>query len=64
MRDKLLTHKRGLMALLLVALAPQVAAAEEVSAGVFTANNIWMMICAGLVFIMPLGFATLEAGLT
>jgi Amt family ammonium transporter len=31
---------------------------------IFTANNIWMMLSAGLVFIMHLGFATLEAGLT
>jgi len=31
---------------------------------IFTANNIWMMLCAGLVFIMHLGFATVETGLT
>jgi len=30
----------------------------------FTANNVWMMLCAGLVFIMHLGFATVETGLT
>jgi Amt family ammonium transporter len=30
----------------------------------FTANNIWMMICTGLVFIMHLGFSFLEIGLT
>lgn len=30
----------------------------------FTANNIWMMLSAGLVFIMHLGFATVESGLT
>ena len=47
-------------------LLPVTAWAEEetVSAGVFTANNVWMMLCAGLVFIMHLGFATLESGLT
>jgi len=28
----------------------------------FIANNIWMMIATVLVFIMHLGFATLEAG--
>jgi Amt family ammonium transporter len=40
--------------------------AEEapVSAEMFTANNLWMMVAAGLVFIMHLGFATLESGLT
>jgi len=30
----------------------------------FTANNVWMMLAAGLVFIMHLGFASLETGLT
>ena len=30
----------------------------------FTVNNTWMMLSAGLVFIMHLGFATLETGLT
>ncbi len=34
---------------------------EEV---LFTANNTWMLTSAFLVFIMHLGFATLEAGLT
>lgn len=46
-------------------LAPSLGMAEDkVSDGVFTANNLWMMMCAGLVFIMHLGFATLETGLT
>ena len=41
-------------------------AAFEASPGyaLFTANNIWMMLATGLVFIMHLGFATVEAGLT
>ncbi|MGD8780640.1 MAG: ammonium transporter [Ignavibacteria bacterium] len=30
----------------------------------FTVNNLWMMIATALVFIMHLGFATLEVGLT
>ena len=30
----------------------------------FTAHNLWMMIAAALVFIMHLGFASLESGLT
>jgi ammonium transporter, Amt family len=38
--------------------------AEVVSPEMFTVNNLWMMIAAALVFIMHLGFATLEAGLT
>jgi Amt family ammonium transporter len=46
---------------------PRLAFAEEapvVTAGEFVANNVWMMLCAGLVFIMHLGFASLESGLT
>jgi len=31
---------------------------------IFTTNNLWMMLSAALVFIMHLGFATLESGLT
>lgn len=30
----------------------------------FTTNNLWMMLAAALVFIMHLGFATVESGLT
>lgn len=29
-----------------------------------TINNVWMMICTGLVFFMHLGFSFLEIGLT
>jgi len=48
-----------------VSLLPSLALAEDgVTPGQFTANNVWMMLCAGLVFIMHLGFATLESGLT
>ena len=35
-----------------------------VTNNLFTVNNLWMMIATALVFIMHLGFATLEAGLT
>ncbi len=31
---------------------------------IFTANNVWMLVATFLVFIMHLGFATLESGLT
>lgn len=34
----------------------------EVSQGLFTANNVWMMLATALVFIMHLGFAGVEAG--
>lgn len=46
-------------------LAPmqEVAATADAAKEVFlNASNIWMMICAALVFIMNLGFASVEAG--
>jgi Amt family ammonium transporter len=47
-------------------LLPATAFAEDtgVSQGVFVANNVWMMLCTALVFIMHLGFASVETGLT
>ncbi|MFC6100176.1 ammonium transporter [Olivibacter domesticus] len=42
-------------------------ASEAVTSGaeaLLTANNIWMMLSAALVFIMHLGFASVEAGFT
>jgi Amt family ammonium transporter len=61
----------------LLQAAPQIVAAayQESSAAVtetvdvaalsmFTVNNVWMMLATGLVFIMHLGFASLESGLT
>jgi Amt family ammonium transporter len=38
--------------------------AESPGYTIFTANNIWMMVCAALVFFMNLGFACVESGLT
>ena len=59
---------KRILTLLLVGaglLVPSIAMAEgTVTPGQFTANNVWMMLAAGLVFIMHLGFATLESGLT
>ena len=58
---------RKLLKLLAVgtALTPSVAFADDgISASLFTANNIWMMLATGLVFLMHLGFASLETGLT
>ena len=44
---------------------PSFAFADDgVSPGLFAANNVWMMLAAGLVFIMHLGFAMLETGMT
>lgn len=37
---------------------------EAITNTLFTANNIWMMLCIALVFIMHLGFASVEAGFT
>jgi Amt family ammonium transporter len=37
---------------------------EGVSDAMFTVNNTWMMVATFLVFIMHLGFASLESGLT
>jgi ammonium transporter, Amt family len=37
---------------------------NSVANNLFTVNNLWMMIATALVFIMHLGFASLEAGLT
>jgi Amt family ammonium transporter len=49
-------------------LGAGVVMAEEAASGVtdemFSVNNVWMMVCTFLVFIMHLGFATLESGLT
>ncbi len=45
-------------------LAPRAAFAQEVSTELFTINNTWMLVATFLVFIMHLGFACLESGLT
>ena len=37
---------------------------QDVANNLFTINNLWMMVATALVFIMHLGFATLEVGLT
>ena len=47
---------------LLNAAAATADAAETAATALFTANNSWMIISAALVFIMSLGFATVEAG--
>ena len=53
------------LALLLLLLTPYVAFAQDgPSAEMFTVNNTWMLVATFLVFIMHLGFACLESGLT
>lgn len=44
--------------------APALAQSASISTGEFYANNVWMMLCSALVFIMHLGFASLESGMT
>lgn len=47
-----------------MALAATQSAAEAATQALFTANNLWLLVATLLVFIMHLGFACLEAGLT
>jgi Amt family ammonium transporter len=74
-QDKDFDMKKGLrgsifsrvwLPLIFITLAPSVALAQEstVSHEMFTANNTWMLVATFLVFIMHLGFACLESGLT
>ena len=57
--------RHATLLLLILLLAPAVAyAQDEVSQETFTVNNTWMLVATFLVFIMHLGFATLESGLT
>jgi len=64
--------KNALTIALLVGALGVVATAQDAAAPVddgvsvemFTVNNVWMMVATFLVFIMHLGFATLECGLT
>jgi hypothetical protein len=59
----------GGASLLATMVSPGAASAQEVEAAVasqemFTINNTWMLVATFLVFIMHLGFACLECGLT
>lgn len=38
--------------------------ADAIANAMLTSNNIWMMLCTALVFIMHLGFAAVETGFT
>lgn len=56
--------KKLIMLTLLLGFSTTPLFAEEVSSEMFAVNNTWMLVATFLVFIMHLGFATLEAGLT
>ncbi len=49
-----------LIVLVVFSLGANAQSIEEVA---FTTNNVWMLLCTFLVFIMHLGFSTLESGL-
>ncbi len=53
-----------ILPLLLAAAVPAPAAAQTAADAIFTVNNTWMLVATLLVFIMHLGFSTLEIGLT
>ena len=53
-----------ILPLLLVAGAPAPVAAQTAAEAMFTVNNTWMLVATLLVFMMHLGFAFLEVGLT
>ena len=53
----------GVLVFTVLGAAPAFAA-ESPAHSVFVANNVWMLLATFLVFIMHLGFATLETGLT
>lgn len=56
---------QGLFSPLLAAnLESTTTAASEINLEILTVNNLWMMLCIALVFIMHLGFACVEAGFT
>ena len=61
-----LSRRIGRYALLLLGLVlvPSAAFAQDVSPEMFTVNNTWMLVATFLVFIMHLGFAALESGMT
>lgn len=60
-----LSSIQGLFSPLLSAnLESTATAASEINLEILTVNNLWMMLCIALVFIMHLGFACVEAGFT
>lgn len=63
-RNDLLRGAGKVLALVALGATAAWAQDEGPTPEMFTVNNLWMMISAALVFIMNLGFATVETGLT
>jgi Amt family ammonium transporter len=65
-RGSFCTCIASFLAILLLTTVSSFAEEEGPTAShaVFVANNVWMLVATFLVFIMHLGFATLESGLT
>ncbi len=61
---KLSIDKIVLFLFLALAVVPRTAFAADAASATYVANNTWMLVSTFLVFIMHLGFASLEAGLT
>lgn len=62
--EKLMKKNLWLTVAGLLLVPATVFADDGVTKAEFVANNVWMMVCTGLVFIMHLGFAAVESGLT
>lgn len=62
--EKLKGLRRLTLSLGLLCLVPALAHAATPEEAIFMTNNVWMMVATFLVFIMHLGFATVESGLT
>jgi Amt family ammonium transporter len=62
MQENSITNAQDILAKAEEALASAQAAQAAAETGIFTTNNLWILIAAALVFIMHLGFSTLEAG--
>lgn len=56
--------KYALAFLIPLLIGPSLSAQDVVSDEMFRVNNTWMLVAAFLVFIMHLGFAALESGMT
>ena len=56
------TSKEDLLIMLTEVMDATEKAQATAEIGIFTTNNLWILIAAAMIFIMHLGFSTLEAG--